>query len=297
MLRSSVLLAGLRRFGSLRAANQRFAGVVTQAVKNRFQNSTAFSVSARNYSTTGDGSSDALDSFTVNVPPDSQKAPKYRQVVVVPIPDRPLFPGTLYPVVLTDETLISALKGLKAKGIPYCGVFLKTDIDVEEEGGKVDKTVKDAQIAAAETGDDANVAAIVQAAVQEAEEEKAKAHADVENTANPQKKTKQDIKANEAESKESGESKDAEYVEKEEKQPEGQEERGGVLASGEKTVVEENKEKPGVVDVVPTRVSKLSQIHKTGIFAQIHRIHQYPASRGGGTLVVLFAHRRIEVAL
>lgn len=54
--------------------------------------------------------------------------PSYPNVVVVPMINKPLFPGTYFAMNIQDEKLVQALKGQQEAGIPYCGVFLrKTD--------------------------------------------------------------------------------------------------------------------------------------------------------------------------
>lgn len=74
--------------------------------------------------------------------------PSYPQVVVVPIPNRPLFPGVLYPMQINDQNLVRILKSLKRKGLPYAGVFLK------KESGETKKEEGEDIVSVGEPGKD-----------------------------------------------------------------------------------------------------------------------------------------------
>ena len=63
-----------------------------------------------------------------------ESAPKPPHLLAVPIQRRPLFPGFMAPIVVTDEALVEAMIALKKTPAPYVGVFLLAD-------GAVDLTV------------------------------------------------------------------------------------------------------------------------------------------------------------
>ena len=53
--------------------------------------------------------------------------PAYPQVLALPVYRRPLFPGVLYPITITDKKTSRALFSLKKRGMPYVGVFLRKE--------------------------------------------------------------------------------------------------------------------------------------------------------------------------
>lgn len=60
------------------------------------------------------------------------------QVLAVTLPDRPLMPGLIMPVVVHDEALIAAIREMKQRGQAYVGAFLKkseTNADREASSG------------------------------------------------------------------------------------------------------------------------------------------------------------------
>ena len=63
----------------------------------------------------------------------SRPEARYREVLAVPLPRRPLFPGVLMPVTVDDPLLVAALRRAVAEsraaggGQPYVGAFLKRD--------------------------------------------------------------------------------------------------------------------------------------------------------------------------
>ena len=57
---------------------------------------------------------------------------KYPTVFAVSFPRKPLFPGIMHPVGVSDEALIESLKQIKDQGHPYIGVFLSKDPDQTE---------------------------------------------------------------------------------------------------------------------------------------------------------------------
>lgn len=61
-------------------------------------------------------------------------APRPPQVIALPITRKPLFPGFMVPLTITDEAMIEALTGLKRSLKPYLGVFMAKEAN--EEGGE-----------------------------------------------------------------------------------------------------------------------------------------------------------------
>ena len=59
-----------------------------------------------------------------------ESAPKPPHLLAVPIQRRPLFPGFMAPLVITDEALIEAMVALKKTPSPFVGVFLLKDPNV-----------------------------------------------------------------------------------------------------------------------------------------------------------------------
>lgn len=53
----------------------------------------------------------------------------------MPIQRRPLFPGFMAPLVVTDEALVEAMIALKKTPSPFVGVFLVKDSTVRGGGG------------------------------------------------------------------------------------------------------------------------------------------------------------------
>jgi len=68
------------------------------------------------------GSSTALSKAGIG-----ENAPKPPHLLAVPIQRRPLFPGFMAPLVITDEALVDALVALKKTAAPFVGVFLLKD--------------------------------------------------------------------------------------------------------------------------------------------------------------------------
>lgn len=59
-----------------------------------------------------------------------ENAPKPANLLAVPIQRRPLFPGFMAPLVVTDEALVEAMIALKKTPSPFVGVFLVNDPNV-----------------------------------------------------------------------------------------------------------------------------------------------------------------------
>jgi hypothetical protein len=59
-----------------------------------------------------------------------ENAPKPPNLLAVPIQRRPLFPGFMAPLVVTDEALVEAMIALKKTPSPFVGVFLVKDSTV-----------------------------------------------------------------------------------------------------------------------------------------------------------------------
>lgn len=64
------------------------------------------------------------------------EAPKYPHLIGLPVVGRPLFPGVLSSITLTDPTTIEAMEKLSRDGTGYVGVFLRKDASsgVSENG-------------------------------------------------------------------------------------------------------------------------------------------------------------------
>lgn len=60
-----------------------------------------------------------------------ENAPKPPHLLAVPIQRRPLFPGFMAPLVITDEALVEAMTALKKTPAPFVGVFLLNDANVD----------------------------------------------------------------------------------------------------------------------------------------------------------------------
>jgi ATP-dependent Lon protease len=60
-----------------------------------------------------------------------ENAPKPPHLLAVPIQRRPLFPGFMAPLVITDEALVEAMSALKKTPAPFVGVFLVNDPNVD----------------------------------------------------------------------------------------------------------------------------------------------------------------------
>ena len=78
----------------------------------------------------------ARDSSTtcLRTPPTSSpgdNAPKPSNLLAVPIQRRPLFPGFMAPLVVTDEALVEAMIAVKKTSSPFVGVFLVKDAAVD----------------------------------------------------------------------------------------------------------------------------------------------------------------------
>ena len=66
------------------------------------------------------------------------------QVLAVPLPRRPLMPGIIMPVKVTDEKLIAELEDMRNRGQAYVGAFLqRTADDAERDGGGDDDDDED----------------------------------------------------------------------------------------------------------------------------------------------------------
>lgn len=63
---------------------------------------------------------------------DGDKVPEYPHVLVVPTPRRPLFPGVVLPMTITNPELSKALIALKESGQPYVGVFLRKALGLDD---------------------------------------------------------------------------------------------------------------------------------------------------------------------
>lgn len=59
-----------------------------------------------------------------------ENAPKPANLLAVPIQRRPLFPGFMAPLVITDEALVESMIALKKTPSPFVGVFLVNDPNV-----------------------------------------------------------------------------------------------------------------------------------------------------------------------
>ena len=60
-----------------------------------------------------------------------ENAPKPSNLLAVPIQRRPLFPGFMAPLVVTDEALVEAMIAIKRTSSPFVGVFLVKDAAVD----------------------------------------------------------------------------------------------------------------------------------------------------------------------
>ena len=78
---------------------------------------------------TEDGPGNALSKVGIG-----ENAPQPPHLLAVPIQRRPLFPGFMAPLFITDEALIEAMIALKKSPSPLVGVFLLKD-------GSIDATV------------------------------------------------------------------------------------------------------------------------------------------------------------
>jgi Lon-like ATP-dependent protease len=64
---------------------------------------------------------------------DGEDAPRFPRVVALPT-TRPLFPGFVHPMTLTDAATIEAVLKGKEDGTPYVGMFLQHGVENTEEG-------------------------------------------------------------------------------------------------------------------------------------------------------------------
>lgn len=76
-------------------------------------------------------SGDANSSNALSKTGIGENAPKPPHLLAVPIQRRPLFPGFMAPLVITDEALMEAMIALKKTPAPFVGVFLLNDANVD----------------------------------------------------------------------------------------------------------------------------------------------------------------------
>ena len=76
------------------------------------------------------------------------KVPYVPELIALPVSRRPLFPGVLHPITLSDKIVPRALKMLQQSGHSYVGVFFRKDSsahqDQEEDAEQPDETHADA---------------------------------------------------------------------------------------------------------------------------------------------------------
>ena len=75
----------------------------------------------------------------------SQTVPDLKQVLALPIQQKPLFPGIYAPIRVQDQATIESIKSLQRQGTPYVGVFLHNPDTSEESpfssSGIVERTL------------------------------------------------------------------------------------------------------------------------------------------------------------
>ena len=91
----------------------------------------------------GDGSSSS-STASGGIMVSASHPSSHPQVLAVPLPRRPLMPGIIMPVKVTDEKLIAELEDMRNRGQAYVGAFLqRTADDAERDGGGDDDDDED----------------------------------------------------------------------------------------------------------------------------------------------------------